>query len=223
MELSIARSESDLARGEELLEGWEGAVARVPRDAQESVVAARQAHVQLDQAQSKAMEGWAQRKLELRRVRLQVEQLALKVAQARTLVPRFEAVIEAQLEVVEAHQADLEISYRVPCALWRPEHLARLEQADGRAQVVLRTWATVWQATGEAWTNVACRFSTARPARAASAPVIADDVLTSRRKSADERRTVVIEARDETMPWLAWIAARGMSRRCRASTMEASP
>jgi hypothetical protein len=52
------------------------------------------------------------------------------------------------------------------------------------------TWATAWQATGEAWEHVKARFSTARPSRNAAAPSVADDVLRMRRKTEVERRQI---------------------------------
>src|SRR5207253_2460232 len=54
------------------------------------------------------------------------------------------------------------------------------------------------------------RFSTARPARAATPPSVADDVIYSRRKTDDERRNINVEARDQA------IAVAGLGRGARA-------
>jgi uncharacterized protein (TIGR02231 family) len=59
------------------------------------------------------------------------------------------------------------------------------------------TLAAAWQRTGEVWEDVEVRFSTARPARAASAPLIGDDVLVSRRKTDQELRRVEVSAREQ--------------------------
>lgn len=120
--------------------------------------------------------------------------------------PRFEAVIEVDVEGAEdGEEAEIEVTYRVPCAMWRPEHLFRLEgdapersekQASKRSIEVV-TWAAVWHAAGEIWEGVTARFSTARPARDAAPPLVRDDVLYLRRKTAEERSRVIVEAREQ--------------------------
>ncbi len=109
--------------------------------------------------------------------------------------------VEVQVEASEARSVTIELSYRTPCALWRPEHLARWTPAgDGEpSRVTITTAAVIWQVTGEVWSNVAARFSTARPAKSAAAPLLTDDVLTTRRKSEPERSRVVVEAREQTI------------------------
>lgn len=138
--------------------------------------------------------------------RLQAER-DLKAAQRRLgegqiESPRYEALVEVEIEAQEAGDVAVEFSYRVPCALWRPEHLARLvqEKPDSKAgKIEIVTYAVAWQNTGEAWKDVEVRFSTARPAKAASPPLLSDDVLQSRRKTDEERRQVVIEAREQNI------------------------
>jgi uncharacterized protein (TIGR02231 family) len=124
-----------------------------------------------------------------------------RLGEARKLKPRFESFAEIEIDAKEACEIAIELTYRTPCALWRPEHLARLvRNDDGTAgEITITTFATVWQMTGEDWTDITCRFSTARPAREASAPHLREDVLTTRRKSDEERRRIVVEARDQTI------------------------
>jgi uncharacterized protein (TIGR02231 family) len=114
---------------------------------------------------------------------------------------RLRACLQVQLAAQEGCEVELEVRYRTPCALWRPEHLAQLLPGSGGAPdvVELRTSAVAWQRTGEDWRGVEARFSTARPASAASAPLLEDDTLTSRRKTEAERRTVVVAARDQAI------------------------
>lgn len=120
--------------------------------------------------------------------------------------PRYEAVIEVDVEAEDdGEEAVIEVTYRVPCAMWRPEHLFRLGGPDPERpekQAVSRpveivTWATVWHAAGETWESVKARFSTARPARDAAPPLVRDDVLYLRRKTAEERSRVLVEAREQ--------------------------
>lgn len=113
---------------------------------------------------------------------------------ARATHPEFSAWVDVQFETDEAAELEFEIGYQVACALWRPSHQARLDRK--RSQVHVRNSATVWQLTGEVWEDVICRFSTARPSRAASPPLLSDDVLSARAKSSDERKVVHVEARE---------------------------
>ncbi len=117
-----------------------------------------------------------------------------RLARARVSHPQVNARAEIQFECTSARRAEVEVSYYVPCALWRPSHLARLS-AD-RATLRFTMSGTVWHATGERWENVRCVFSTARPTRASEAPTIDDDVLRARPKTEYERQVVEVQARD---------------------------
>ncbi|MFO0586842.1 MAG: DUF4139 domain-containing protein [Polyangiaceae bacterium] len=133
---------------------------------------------------------------------------ALRLREGTIAKPRYEALVAVDVEGAEdGDEVEIEVTYRVPCALWRPEHLFRLADAadassDGKLEkkanraIEVVSWATVWSAAGEAWEGVTARFSTARPARDASPPLVRDDVLALRRKSAEERKSVVVEARE---------------------------
>jgi hypothetical protein len=113
---------------------------------------------------------------------------------------RHEAVVSLQVDAAAEGEVDLVLRYRTPCALWRPEHVARLDTAgDGDAAVALETWATAWQATGERWEGVALRFSTARPTASAACPLDEDDVLALRRKTEMERQTVQVSLREQAV------------------------
>jgi uncharacterized protein (TIGR02231 family) len=123
------------------------------------------------------------------------------LGQARVIKPRYEAFAEIEVTAEAAGEIAIEVVYRTACALWRPEHLARLTRNDdGTAgEIAITTFATVWQATGEVWNDVRCRFSTARPAQSASAPLLREDVLVTRKKTDMERKQIVVEARDQTI------------------------
>jgi uncharacterized protein (TIGR02231 family) len=62
----------------------------------------------------------------------------------------------------------LSVSYQVPHAAWRPVYDLRLDTATGKVTVLQQ--ATITQATGEDWTNVALKLSTAKPARGIAPP-----------------------------------------------------
>jgi uncharacterized protein (TIGR02231 family) len=121
---------------------------------------------------------------------------------ALVVEPRMVAQVETQLDVTVAGELELVLEYFVPCAVWRPSHVARLERGQGTEQgprIELTTCATVWQATGEVWTNVKCVFSTARLSKPSSAPLLSDDLLYVRAKRAEERKVIQVEARDQAI------------------------
>lgn len=209
------RAQRREARGTELMAKWAAAVAAVPRRAgTHEVLASWQAALgALDRDVAEALAEADEARREVTRATDDLAQAEQRLAHGSIEAPRYEARVEVQLEAHEAHEAEIEITYRVPCALWRPEHLARLVSMspDGETAIIeLVTWATTWQRTGERWDGVEARFSTARPARSAAPPAIADDVLASRRKTDDERRRVRVEVRDQA------IVLAGLDRGARA-------
>ncbi|GAA5014346.1 mucoidy inhibitor MuiA family protein [Kitasatospora paranensis] len=103
------------------------------------------------------------------------------------------AHLELTLEAAAAGPVSLRVGHLTPCALWRPAYRATL--AGGA--LALETEAVVWQRTGEDWTGVALTLSTARSALASEPPRLVEDVLALRDRSAEERRTVEVELREE--------------------------
>ncbi|MFO0572449.1 MAG: DUF4139 domain-containing protein [Polyangia bacterium] len=190
-----------------LLQSWLDALARVPRAASQGLAEWRSAHDELHHAQLQAIEELAAAQRELVAAQLDEKRADQRYQQARRLRPRHEAVIELQLEAQAASELQLELTYRVPCALWRPEHLCRLVTGEGGAQLQITTYAVAWQRTGEDWSLVDCRFSTARPAQSAVAPLLSEDPLRLRKRSESERRNVFIEAREQSIVTAG--AARG--------------
>ncbi|MCS6902456.1 MAG: DUF4139 domain-containing protein, partial [Polyangiaceae bacterium] len=126
-------------------------------------------------------------------------QTSVQQRQVEASVPCYEATIEIQLSAAESSEVDVEVTYRTPCALWRPEHHAQLFPAttQGPAKLLVRTFAIAWQRTGEDWQNVPCRFSTARPSQAAVPPLLQDDLLTLQRRL--DHRSIIIEEREQAM------------------------
>ncbi len=93
------------------------------------------------------------------------------------------------------------LSTVLPCAAWRPTHEARLLRSEAKATSVrFLTHAAVWNRTGEDWKNAKLVLSTARPALGAELPPLSEDRLHLRQKSAEERRTIVVEHRTEAVP-----------------------
>jgi uncharacterized protein (TIGR02231 family) len=212
--LTLARSEleqarADLARKQHLTGSWDTALERAPRGP-EAMATYRASFDQLEAAHQASFDRIARALESLDQAADAEQQAAARLALGRTSSPRHEAMIELQVESPQAQEISLEATYRTPCALWRPEHLAQLALPEGqgkrRAQLTLHTYATAWQATGERWENVRCRFSTARPAQAAAPPLLRDDVLSLRRKTEQEKQRIVVEQRDQS------IAQAGLGR-----------
>ncbi|WP_437654289.1 DUF4139 domain-containing protein [Sorangium sp. So ce1182] len=223
-ELARDRASRREAHLDQLLAKWAQAMSEVPKDASDPARLAswRGGIEALRAALADALAASAEARAARAHAEDDARRAATRLREGSLEQPRYEAVIEVEIHAPAPQPVEIELTYRVACAIWRPEHLARLS-ADAAARtgarlsadaaggsVELTTWATAWQATGEAWENVAARFSTARPARAAEAPLLADDVLRLRRKTDLERRRVVVEARDQA------IAAAGLGHGARA-------
>lgn len=196
---ALDRAEAEQERALLLLSNWEQSVARAGRARVDHVVQLRSAHDELSKALDASFERLQRCRIDLERA-TEAEQLAAtRLAQARASAPRHEAFCEIQLSSAEAAEIDLEVTYRTPCALWRPEHHAQLTlpTPQSSARLLLRTFAVVWQSAGEDWQNVRCRFSTARPSHATSPPPLSDDLLSLQRKA--EPRTIIVEEREQAM------------------------
>ncbi|WP_437756526.1 DUF4139 domain-containing protein [Sorangium sp. So ce1389] len=223
-ELARDRASRREAHLDQLLAKWAQAMSEVPKDAGDPARLAswRGGIEALRAALADALAASAEARAARAHAEDDARRAATRLREGSLEQPRYEAVIEVEIHAPAPQPVEIELTYRVACAIWRPEHLARLSaDAAGGAgarlsadaaggSVELTTWATAWQATGEAWENVVARFSTARPARTAEAPLLADDVLRLRRKTDLERRRVVVEARDQA------IAAAGLGHGARA-------
>ncbi len=193
----VERTSSAARRLENLQEGWFEALSAVPTLAgQEDVW--WQTWRRLRQSQEDALRARVEGHINHDRLIAQRDLAKRRLQDALVQNPRCESIIEVQLSSDTDTEVELELVYRTPCALWRPEHLARLVGSGDDARVEWTTWATAWQITGEDWDGVEVVFSTARPASIASAPLLEDDVVISRRKSREERRQVVVEVREQS-------------------------
>jgi uncharacterized protein (TIGR02231 family) len=203
----IERQQRHEQRLFKLTEQWVSAAALGPKNATDPAVLAsyRDALGAIDASVTATLAEIARARAEHARAEDERNRAEERLREGRQHKPRLEAAIEIELEATEEGDVEVKLVYRLPCALWRPEHLARLadgasaEGASAAGEVEIVTYATAWQRTGERWEDVTLRFSTARPARAASAPELRDDVLFARRKTDEERRQIVIGAREQAV------------------------
>jgi uncharacterized protein (TIGR02231 family) len=192
-------AETDARRTAQLATDFAAALAQVPRHASdaERLKSWREAYQALDRAAGDAHAALARARAEEQRASEACDRAAIRLAEGQRREIRWQALLEVQVEAAAAGEVEVEVAYRTPCALWRPEHLARLSIASGKLELV--TSAVAWQATGEAWDHVELKLSTARTARASSPPLLSDDLLRARDKSREEKKRVVVQARDQTV------------------------
>ena len=81
---------------------------------------------------------------------------------------RYTAVVE--VEVTQAGDLTVELTYVVSKAGWRPLYDVRLLEEDGKSILEVGYLAQVTQRSGEDWADVALTLSTARPALAETLP-----------------------------------------------------
>jgi uncharacterized protein (TIGR02231 family) len=209
---AVLRADHALTRALLLAESWDKLLAAAPRGAaaEATITSLREAIAAIDRSAMEALADAAAGREAALVARDDHQHAERRLVAGRATHPRHEAQIEVQLSSTTARAVQLELTYRVPCALWRPEHLVRLASSapasGSTAPVEIVTFATAWQRTGEAWDDVEIRFSTARPARDATPPQITDDVLTQRRKSDQERRRIEVDLREQV------VAVAGLDR-----------
>ncbi len=141
-----------------------------------------------------------------------LEKLRKELEQLRAARPRerYQAIVE--LEVLEAGELEVELTYMVSNASWKPLYDLRLEdQEDAAPSLEIGYLAQVSQNTAEDWPELALTLSTARPALAAILPelrpwYIRPAVPAPRRKvlpAAQARSVMSMAVADEGAPAVA--------------------
>ncbi|MDX9723413.1 MAG: DUF4140 domain-containing protein, partial [Myxococcota bacterium] len=138
-----------------LFEQFCRSLARVPsRAAEDELAGWRTSWAELLSAESIARSQLHTARCEELKLELELARAEARLRERRGEEPRSETWAEVQLDAKAAGVYDFELSYRCPCALWRPEHWAqlRVDEGDaGQGTIELVTYATAWQATGERW------------------------------------------------------------------------
>jgi uncharacterized protein (TIGR02231 family) len=199
-----SRLDAERARLDALITQWRDALSEVPLGAHQpdGLTPWRQA---FDALNARHRDATSARTLAAHAIEDADRAAALaraRAQQADTRQPVCEACVEVQLDAALGGPLTITATYRVPCALWRPEHLARLRlPSPTAADATLEwlTWATAWQATGEDWSQVRATFSTARPAQTSSPPLLQEDRLYTRLRSTEERRVITVHAHEQAI------------------------
>lgn len=202
LERALGRSSADGRRTIALLDQWASSLSTVPSRGSAARSELTKAYDEIDRVTIAMLDTYAEIRSQKEDVNTSLAQAAARLEQARARKPRFEAFAEIEIVAKDETELTIELVYRTPCALWRPEHVARLvrdSKDHATGTISITTYASVWQFTGETWTDVPCRFSTARPARSASAPHLREDVLATRKKTDQERKQIVVEAREQAI------------------------
>jgi uncharacterized protein (TIGR02231 family) len=105
-----------------------------------------------------------------RRLERRIEQLTNQLDQIRSSRPRERYSALAEVEVSQAGELALELSYVVSGAGWKPLYDLRLSEQGSGPLLEVGYLAQVTQQSGESWEAVTLTLSTARPALAATVP-----------------------------------------------------
>jgi len=131
---------------------------------------------QIDQAQAALREAQQQRS-ELSK---QIEKLNNELNQRRAERPRERLTAAVEIEVKQAGELTLDLTYVIGQAGWKALYDLRLSEVNA-ARLLLTYLGQVTQRTGEDWTDVALTLSTARPSLTTLQPELSPwylDVLT---------------------------------------------
>lgn len=142
----------------------------------------------------------------LRQARKREEQTRQRLEEARSALtqgeqPESKLLTSAEVELNHptGGAVTVGVAYLVPCAVWRPAYRATLRRMENGEAVTLECEAVVWQRTEEDWKDVEMAFSTARPTLGATPPRLVEDRLYLREKTQQEKHTVEVTIREETI------------------------
>src|SRR5262249_13865167 len=123
---AIARADKARQRAARLLERWIIGASTTPANAREEndKAAWRPALAPIEAASSSAMARAARAKEAKRHSERELERTRARLAVANVVEPRYFGRIEVDLEGEEEADVIVRVTYRVACAVWRPEHLA---------------------------------------------------------------------------------------------------
>lgn len=99
-----------------------------------------------------------------------IEQLKNQLEQIRSARPRERYSALAEVEIMQAGELTLELSYVVSGAGWKPLYDLRLGEEADKPALEVGYLAQVTQQSGESWEDISLTLSTARPALASTAP-----------------------------------------------------
>ncbi len=99
-----------------------------------------------------------------------LQQLKNQLDQMRGGRPRQRYTARVELEILQAGDLSVDLSYVVTSAGWKPLYDFRLVEGGGSPALEASYLAQVTQSTGEEWDHIILSLSTARPALASTLP-----------------------------------------------------
>jgi len=105
-----------------------------------------------------------------REVERRLQKLQSELDQQRNARPRERYTAVVEVEVLQAGELTVELSYVVSAASWKPLYDLRLLEEGEKQALEVGYLAQVSQKTSEPWENVTLTLSTARPAMAGTLP-----------------------------------------------------
>jgi uncharacterized protein (TIGR02231 family) len=107
------------------------------------------------------------RDIKLREIKNEIDKLQRTLEQMRTN-QRSTYSVTVPLDAEDATSFQIDLHYQVPDASWQPLYNARLDTTSGDLKLI--QYGSVVQTTGEDWTDITLKLSTARPKRGAELP-----------------------------------------------------
>ena len=105
-----------------------------------------------------------------RSLQRRIDQIKAQLDQQRSARPRERNAAFVDVEVLEAGELTVDLTYVVSNAGWKPLYDLRLLEKDAQPSLEIGYLAQVTQRSGEDWLDVDLTLSTARPALAATLP-----------------------------------------------------
>lgn len=112
-----------------------------------------------------------------------------KVSSKRT--PKEESLLEVKISANQSVEANIDVSYRIKSAMWRPCYDLRVNPET--AELTLVSYAIVQQNTGENWNEVPISFSTATPSGSNQLPTFTKQMISEKVISASMPQPSVMD------------------------------
>lgn len=196
-ERALAQAERAVSRAEQRRDAALTLIQRYARQAAQSLWTAtgapgwREGLTRLEAALEEAEQAVVAARIERRKAAEEHENRAAQVHADAQQVTVLTAQLSVHVFAQQACSVELCVTSLVPCALWRPSHEARLAGDT----LAWESSATVWQKTGEDWTDVELVLSTDRPGSGAQLPDLQADHLQLQAKA--NRKRVVLRHREQ--------------------------
>jgi hypothetical protein len=171
----VERRRAHVDRLTEIRAQWLGELAVAANETPFDETEAEQVLQQLGDAERAARFDLVDADTEHRAARRDLGDLEARMRANAGLGSVWRAALDIDAARAEPGPVEVEVSYVVANAAWRPAHVAT--RAAGAATVTVRSEAVVWQATDEPWDDVRLVLSTARTRTRTDPPALEDDVL----------------------------------------------